>query len=264
MLKVQNLSYKASKHSITGTESSSTHILSDISIQVKKGDIAGIAGESGSGKTTLARLIAGFIENNEGVIEFEYAGERRSQPIQLLFQNNENLINPFRSVRDIITDGIDITKKDFPGRETTLEKLFENLELDIELAGRKGYELSGGERMRVALARLLAAKPELLILDEPFAAQDVTSQMNLVNLLRTLNEKYNLTLIIISHNIRALKKIAGYLYILYKGRIIEEGTREKIFDEPESDYTRFLIESERYDIPYDEFIGRIHKLKEYR
>ena len=113
-------------------------------------------------------------------------------------------------------------------------------------------ELSGGEQQRAALARLLAIKPVLLILDEPFSAQDVESQSNLVKLFKQLNKEFNLTMICISHDLRILRNLANRVIILKDGEIVESGITKEVFDNPQKDYTKFLLSAESLELTYEE------------
>src|ERR1017187_9927747 len=165
-LKVENISYFIDKEK---------PILKNISFELIKGEILGIVGESGSGKTTLGKIIAGLISPSKGKINFtKLPGWEKTKvsPIQILFQNNGEILNPFRRVDSIVKEALKLrhgTNKDI---NQEADKIFLSLDVEENLRGRKGYELSGGEQQRVALARLLAVEPVLLILDEPFSAQD--------------------------------------------------------------------------------------------
>lgn len=197
------------------------YILNDIVFGVKRGMLLGISGESGSGKTSLAKILAGINKPSLGTItsNFVSAKNRKSYPVQLLFQNNEDIINPYRKVEDVLIEALLIEEKEIKLR-TELFELTETLQISTDLLKRRCRQLSGGERQRIALARLLAVKPEVLILDEPFSAQDVESQMNLVTLLRSFKEKGDMTIICISHLTNILKNISDDIIVLSGGRIV--------------------------------------------
>jgi len=122
----------------------------------------------------------------------------------------------------------------------------------MELYSRRGMELSGGEQQRAALARLLAVKPILLILDEPFSAQDVESQVNLVKLFKKLNKEFYLTMICISHDLRILRNLTSRVIILKDGEIVESGITNEVFNNPQKDYTKFLLSAESLNLSYEE------------
>jgi len=199
------------------------YILDDIALTVARGVILGISGESGSGKTSLAKILAGIIKPTVGSVtcNFTSSAARKSYPVQLLFQNNEEIINPYRTVKSILTEALNIESENKTGTEKRLNELMTRLQIDPELLTRRCRQLSGGERQRVALARLLAVEPEVLILDEPFSAQDVESQMNLLSILRNLKEKDGITIICISHLLSLLKHISDEIIIINNGRIVE-------------------------------------------
>ncbi len=246
LLEVNNLSYavKGLKGEIT--------ILNDISFTLEKKQTLGIAGESGSGKTTLGKLLAEIITPTNGRIQLNVQDKKeRINPVQILFQNNGEVINPLRRVADMVDEAVRLKsgKKDIVKKRTNL---FNSLNFSNELGNRKGYELSGGEQQRAALARLLAVEPELLILDEPFSAQDPESQLNFLNLFLKIKTEYNITLICIAHNLRILRKLCDEIMIIYRGRLVEKGKTEEIFNSPKHPYTKFLLSSENYDLTYDE------------
>lgn len=248
ILKVDNISY-----SVKG-ESGRISILKNVSFDVEKHKALGISGESGSGKTTLGRLIAGILKPSGGRIIFNSSGgsdTKKAKGIQILFQNNGEILNPFRKISDIVDEAISINS----GKRDVKEKriaLFNSLNFSKELWNRKGFELSGGEQQRAALARLLAVEPELLILDEPFSAQDPESQLNFLNLFNKIKAEFNITLICIAHNLRILRKLCDNIIIIYKGELVEQGKTEEIFNAPRHPYTKFLLNAEDYNLTPEE------------
>jgi ABC-type dipeptide/oligopeptide/nickel transport system ATPase subunit len=248
LLEVKNLSYSAKG------EKGEIPILNDISFELERKQTLGIAGESGSGKTTLGKLLAEILTQRRGEINYDFESKLKNKkisPVQILFQNNGEILNPFRKVSDIVDEAV-IMKS---GKKETVEKrtrLFHSLNFSEDLWDRKGFELSGGEQQRAALARLLAVEPELLILDEPFSAQDPESQLNFLNLFKKIKEEYDITLICIAHNLRILRKLCDEIIIIYKGRLVEKGKTEDIFNSPKHPYTKFLLASEDYNLSYDE------------
>jgi peptide/nickel transport system ATP-binding protein len=253
LLEVKNVSYSVK------TDRGFTNILDNINFYVEKNKTLGVAGESGSGKTTLGKLVAGIIEPTTGEMIFNFEGSKtlkKPNPVQILFQNNGEILNPFRNVLDIIDEAIKIKT----GKVKVNEKrahLFDSLNFAKELWNRKGSELSGGEQQRAALARLLAVEPELIILDEPFSAQDPESQLNFLNLFLKLKKEFNITLICIAHNLKILRKLCDEILIIYKGSIVEKGETEKIFSKPEHPYTKYLISAENYDLSYEQLKSTI-------
>jgi peptide/nickel transport system ATP-binding protein len=223
-------------------------ILKNISFELQRGLILGISGESGSGKTTIAKIIADIIKPTGGEISFNFTVKERNNkanPVQILFQNTGEIINPLRKVKST-------APSESPSKGKTFEKLLHEIGIDENLWDRRGYELSGGEQQRVALARILAVHPEILILDEPFSAQDFESQNNLVKLFLNLKKNLDITMICISHNLPLLKKLCDEVIIMYNGEIVEKNTTKEIFESPQHPYTKFLLKAEKYDLEYEE------------
>jgi peptide/nickel transport system ATP-binding protein len=258
LLKVENISYSVVVKEETKKQ---FDILKNVSFKVEQGEIIGICGESGGGKSTLAKVIAGLINPDSGKINLDSKFEkerRRGSPIQILFQNHGEVLNPYRKVINIIDEALKISGVDESNLQIERENVLDSIGFPKELYGRRGMELSGGEQQRAALARLLAVKPVLLILDEPFSAQDVESQLNLVKLFRYLNSEFNLTLICISHDLRILRSLANKVIILKDGEIVESGITNEVFDNPQKDYTKFLLSAETLSLTQDEIKSIIH------
>jgi ABC-type dipeptide/oligopeptide/nickel transport system ATPase subunit len=248
LLRVNKLSY-----SVKGI-GGKLPILEDISFDLERGRTLGIAGESGSGKTTLGKLLAGILKPAKGeiILDFDSAKRQRTESVQILFQNNGEILNPFRKTREVVEEAVKI-KIGKTGANERLFSLFQEINFTPDLWERKGYELSGGEQQRAALARLLAVEPDILILDEPFSAQDPESQLNFLNLFQKIKKDYDITLICIAHNIRLLRKLCDEIIIIYKGRIVEKGETGNIFDSPAHPYTKFLLKSENYNLSFSDF-----------
>jgi peptide/nickel transport system ATP-binding protein len=252
LLKVENISYSVIVKEETKKQ---FDILKNISFEVELGEIVGICGESGGGKSTLARVIAGLIKPDSGKITLDskhQGNKRKSSPIQILFQNHGEILNPFRKVQSIIDEALMINGVKKNNIENERESVLNSVGFPKELHQRRGMELSGGEQQRAALARLLAVQPVLLILDEPFSAQDVESQLNLVKLFKQLNKKINLTMICISHDLRILRNLAKRVIILKDGEIVESGITKEVFSNPQKDYTKFLLSAEALELTYEE------------
>lgn len=250
LLRVENISY-----SVTINEESKKQfdILQNISFEVEAGEILGICGESGGGKSTLAKVIAGLIKPDSGKITLDSESwKRKSSPIQILFQNNGEVLNPFRKIQNVIDEALIISGIDKSNLQIEREKVLSSVGFSKELYERRGMELSGGEQQRAALARLLAVKPVLLILDEPFSAQDVVSQLNLVKLFKDLNDEFNLTMICISHDLRILRNLAYRVIIIKDREIVESGVTSEVFLNPQKDYTKFLLSAESLELTHEE------------
>jgi ABC-type dipeptide/oligopeptide/nickel transport system ATPase subunit len=249
ILKAENISYSVFE------KNEKKLILKDVSFELERNSVLGISGESGSGKTTLAKIITGILKPTEGKINFHFERKfKKVSPVQILFQNTGEIINPLREVGEVLNESLKIGNKN-NNQATSLDYIIDAVKLPKELLERKGYELSGGEQQRVALARILAVKPELLILDEPFSAQDYESQENFLNLFLDLKKKFNITMICIAHNLRLLRKLSDEVMIMYNGEIVEENSSKELFENPQHQYTKFLLKAEKYDLNYEEFLS---------
>lgn len=241
LVSLSNIDYSVSGLSLTGRKSH--NILKSITIDLPENSITGIIGESGSGKTTLAKIIAGIFQPVQGEIHL-----KKGANIQLLFQNSEELIHPLRSIESIL--------KDVSSDKAEIDEICLLTGIDKDFYKRKGITLSGGERQRAGLARILLNKPDLIILDEPFSAQDPDSQINLTSLFREINQKLGTSLLIISHNLAPLRGLAGMIYVMHKGKIVESGGTDDLFASPLHPYTKFLLEAESFTVVREE-IGKI-------
>lgn len=250
LLKVENISY-----SVTVKEETKRkfYVLKNVSFEVEAGEIIGICGESGGGKSTLAKVIAGLIKPDSGKINLNTKlNSKRSRVIQILFQNHGEVLNPLRKISNIIDEALTINRihKNYIERERN--KILSSVGLPKELYNRRAFQLSGGEQQRAALARLLAVNPVLLILDEPFSAQDVESQVKFIKLFKKLNNEFNLTMICISHDLKILNNLADSIIILKEGEIVESGVTKEVFRNPKMDYTKFLLSAEALNLTYEE------------
>ncbi len=258
---LNNITYSVPEESKLKDSSEKT-ILRNISFELDHGKILGIAGESGSGKTSLAKIIAGINHPTKGSMIFHKSknwGNVKTSPIQILFQNNGEVLNPFREIYEVVLEAYSIrfqegqnSSKEPASRTNRVEQIFKLLNFSESLWHRKGFELSGGEQQRAALARILITQPELLILDEPFSAQDPESQLNFLNLFKKINEQFNLTMICVAHNLKILQRLADEIIIMYKGEIVEKGETNNIFQNPQHPYTKLLLKAEEYNLTLDE------------
>ena len=253
IIEVNNLFYSVQVKNSVGSPFEKV-ILDDISFTLQKENVLGIAGESGSGKTTLAKILAQIIQPTSGALSLNISDDWESgktKPVQILFQNTGEILNPLRNVNDIINEAIKIRfgKQEL---ESEKRKILDSVNLIEKLWQRKGFELSGGEQQRAALARILSVQPEVLILDEPFSAQDPISQLNLLELLKSINKEYKITMICVSHNLKVLRSLCDDVIVMYKGKIVEKGGIKSIFENPQHPYTKFLLKAEDYNLSYDE------------
>ena len=227
--------------------------LHDVDLTLNEGATLALVGESGSGKSTLARCLALLEEPSRGEIWFEGANLLEltepqlrvvRQRIQLIFQDPSTALNPRFRVAEIIAEGLDIhrygTKTERRGRAL---QLMEEVALSPKLVDRLPLELSGGQRQRLAIARALALRPRVLILDEAFSGLDLPVQAQIVDLLLSLQERWALTYLFISHNLGLVASIADEIAVLYQGRLVERANTEELFSAAQHPHTRALLAS---------------------
>ncbi|TPW31983.1 ATP-binding cassette domain-containing protein [Pararhizobium mangrovi] len=217
------------------------HAVKNVSFDLRKGEIFGLAGESGSGKTSVARMVMGLTPPSAGTIEIDgkAAGDRRAT--QIVYQNPGTSLNPRRSVEQTLTLPLASIGMRGAARSARLDELMQLVRLPRSYLGKYPHELSGGQKQRVAIARALAAEPRILILDEPTAALDVSVQKTIIDLLLQLRDELGLTYLIISHDLSLMRNFCSRIAIMLRGEIVEEGRPAELFAEPEHPYTRALI-----------------------
>ena len=221
------------------------------SIKVLEGKTTGLVGESGSGKSSLARALLG-LEISEGFIEFNgedinslTANSRRfiKKDFQIVFQDPFGSLSPRQTVGEIVGEGLRVHEPQLTSQEREL-KIFQALkevELDKSFFLRFPHELSGGQRQRVAIARAIILKPKLILLDEPTSALDVSIQMQVIKLLTELQNKNNLSYLCISHDLKVIRALSDLVYVMKEGKIVEKGMADKLFTNPQNEYTKELI-----------------------
>ena len=222
-----------------------------ISLDLRRGETLGVVGESGSGKTTLGMALTKLIPS-EGRIAFvgedihAYSFKRMRglrDRMQVVFQDPYGSLSPRMSVGDIIAEGLTIHEPDLGAAERDARVVDELREvgLDPEARHRYPHEFSGGQRQRIAIARAMILKPQFVMLDEPTSALDVSVQAQVVDLLRRLQDRYGLAYLFISHDLKVVRALATRVMVMQHGKIVEQGPSKKIFDNPETAYTRALM-----------------------
>ncbi|MBL4614234.1 MAG: ABC transporter ATP-binding protein [Magnetovibrio sp.] len=232
-----------------------------VDLVVKKGHTLGIVGESGSGKSTLARALL-RLERSTGSITFKQRsieGLKASavrplrKEMQIVFQDPFGSLSPRMSVAQIIGEGLEVhglANTDGERRERVSDVLAE-VGLDADMMDRYPHEFSGGQRQRISIARALVLTPQLIILDEPTSALDVSVQAQIVELLRDLQKKHDLTYLFISHDLKVVRALAHDVMVMQKGRVVEQGPADMIFDNPRQPYTQALMRA-AFNIEADE------------
>lgn len=220
----------------------------DVSLKLERGQVLGLVGESGCGKSTLAKLVCGLEKSDAGSIEFDgtqvtpLGYRRRSKKllgIQMVFQNPYASLNPRRRIGDQMKDAlaIDVQKR------WSVAELLEAVDLPPESATRFPHAFSGGQRQRIAIARALAAGPQVLIGDEPIASLDAFLQSRIAKMMRDLALDSGASLLFISHDLSVVREIADQVAVMDAGRIVETGPTSQVWSDPQHPYTQKLLAS---------------------
>ncbi len=230
-----------------------TNILKEVSFDVYSGEVLAIIGESGCGKSTLARIISNLEKPTKGEVFYKETNIRKvgkkeilrlRKKIQIVFQDPGSALNDNFTIEQILKEPLDIHKI---GSKQEKQKLIENVmqqvELPVEFLQRYQHELSGGQRQRLLIARSIILKPDLLILDEPLSALDVSLQKQMIELFKKLQKELGLTIIIISHNLRLVRSFSDRVLILHFGEVAELRNTQELFENPEHNYTKELLAS---------------------
>lgn len=221
-----------------------------VDISIKPGHTLGVVGESGSGKSTLAMALLKLCKS-EGTIHFKEheissLSYQQMRPlrdsIQVVFQDPFGSLSPRMSVADIVSEGIKVHQKLSEQQcEQRVIEVLEEVGLDADIRHRYPHEFSGGQRQRIAIARAIILKPDLIILDEPTSALDRSVQIQVLDLLKALQQKYQLAYLFISHDLKVIRSISHDVIVMQQGKIVEQGSSPQLFEQPKQKYTRDLL-----------------------
>jgi peptide/nickel transport system ATP-binding protein len=224
-----------------------------VSLELRAGETLGLVGESGSGKTTLARMLVRLLTPSAGRVVFagtdiSALGERELRPLrrdlQMVFQDPLSSLNPRRSVGETIADPLRILGVSSDSEiRARVRELMTKVGLDPASYDRFPHEFSGGMRQRVGIARALAPRPRLLVCDEPVASLDVSTQAVILELLREVQRDYGLTVVFVAHDLAVVRQVADRVAVMRSGRIVELADAATLFDAPQHEYTKMLLDA---------------------
>src|SRR5271163_3846910 len=246
--------------SYPGERGSRIFVVESVTFSIARGETLGLVGESGSGKSTVARMLLGLVVPDSGSVLFDgvpvFEGQRAASAsdmrkirrrMQPVFQDPFAALNPRMRVAEIVTEPLRIFRRDEgidatpAGLRRQASELMRSVGLEESALGRYPHEFSGGQRQRINIARALALRPELLVLDEPVSALDVSVGAQVINLLRDLQQRYGLTCLFISHSMPLVRYLCHRVAVMQRGRLVETGTWSEVCETPREAYTQQLL-----------------------
>ena len=250
IIQVDNLNVYYNIPSANIFKKSTFHAVKDVSFKIFENTTIGLVGESGSGKSTLGKAIANLI-SYEGDLFFKgkdlnsnSSKEKKElkKNIQIVFQDPYGSLSPRMTIGEIVGEGLGVhfklSKKE---RELKIDKVLSDVGIEVNAKNKYPHEFSGGQRQRIAIARSLIMNPSFMILDEPTSALDRSIQIQVINLLKSIQDEYGLTYLFISHDLKVIRSMSDYIFVMKNGEIVESGISEEVFDEPKEEYTKKLL-----------------------
>ena len=253
MLEVKDLKvhFPVSRGGLFSKETRFVKAVDGVNFDLKPGETLGLVGESGCGKSTTARAIMQLIEASGGSIKLdgqELMGLTGSQlnkvrqQIQMVFQNPFSSLNPRMTIAEVLSEPLkSLTSFNNKQRLDRIQYLMEVVNLNPKFLFRYPHEFSGGQRQRINIARALAVEPQIVVLDEPVSALDVSIQAQIINLLQDLQKQFGLSYLFIAHDLSVVKTLSHRVAVMYLGKIVEIGDTAMVYDEPQHPYTQALL-----------------------
>jgi ABC-type microcin C transport system duplicated ATPase subunit YejF len=250
IIEVDNLNVFYNIPSVNIFKKNTFHAVKDVSFKIFENTTIGLVGESGSGKSTLGKAIARLVAY-EGNVFFKSKNidsnshknnKELKKDIQIVFQDPYGSLSPRMTIGEIVGEGLGVhfklSKKE---KEFKIDKVLSDVGIEINAKNKYPHEFSGGQRQRIAIARSLIMNPSFMILDEPTSALDRSIQIQVINLLKSIQDEYGLTYLFISHDLKVIRSMSDYIFVMKNGEIVESGISEEVFDEPKEEYTKKLL-----------------------
>ncbi|MGO4436691.1 ATP-binding cassette domain-containing protein [Rhizobium sp. RAF56] len=242
-------------------------VLHGVDISIRRGETVGIVGESGSGKTTLGRALLRLVNSSAGTIRFDgtditHLSEPRMRPLrrrmQMIFQDPMASLNPRHTIRRILVEPLRLhgLAADAKTAERRVSAILERVTLPAACLDRNPHELSGGQRQRVGIARAALLEPDFVLADEIVSGLDVSTQAQVLNLLKELSADLGLSMAFISHDLSVIRAICNRVYVMRHGQVVDEGPCDRVFAAPASAYTRMLLDAIPLPEVDPEWLGR--------
>ena len=246
LIEIKNLNVYYNMPNINFFKKNRFHAVKDTSLNIYKNTTIGLVGESGSGKSTLGKAIANLTKF-EGEISFngkQIKGSPKEikKHIQIVFQDPYGSLSPRMTVGEIIGEGLGVHfKLSKAETQKRIDKVLTDVGIDLNAKNKYPHEFSGGQRQRIAIARSLIMNPSFMILDEPTSALDRSIQIQVINLLKDIQDEYKLTYLFISHDLKVIRSMSDYIFVMKDGKIVESGLSDQVFDYPKEKYTKKLL-----------------------
>tara|TARA_A100001015_G_scaffold256881_1_gene299155 strand:- start:198 stop:1202 length:1005 start_codon:yes stop_codon:yes gene_type:complete len=250
IIEVDNLNVFYNIPSVNIFKKNTFHAVKDISFKIFENTTIGLVGESGSGKSTLGKAIARLVDY-EGNVFFKTKNidsnshknnKELKKDIQIVFQDPYGSLSPRMTIGEIVGEGLGVhfklLKKE---KEFKIDKVLSDVGIEINAKNKYPHEFSGGQRQRIAIARSLIMNPSFMILDEPTSALDRSIQIQVINLLKSIQDEYGLTYLFISHDLKVIRSMSDYIFVMKNGEIVESGISEEVFHKPKEEYTKKLL-----------------------
>ena len=250
IIEVDNLNVFYNIPSVNIFKKNTFHAVKDVSFKIFENTTIGLVGESGSGKSTLGKAIARLVAY-EGNVFFKSKNinsnshknnKELKKDIQIVFQDPYGSLSPRMTIGEIVGEGLGVhfkmSKKE---KEFKIDKVLLDVGIEINAKNKYPHEFSGGQRQRIAIARSLIMNPSFMILDEPTSALDRSIQIQVIKLLKNIQDEYGLTYLFISHDLKVIRSMSDYIFVMKNGEIVESGISEEVFDEPKEEYTKKLL-----------------------